>query len=53
MSDESASFYLGDKLPTKFEVVMALLNGAKQIRMQANKPKLTVLSKAIEALYNR
>lgn len=46
-------FWLGSKLPTKFEIIMVLLNGGKQVRSNANSSRMNHLGKVIENLYQR
>lgn len=46
-------FWLGNKLPTKFDIIMVLLNGRKQVRLTANNSRMNHLGKVIENLYQR
>lgn len=56
MASPSNNFvYFNDKLPTVSETIIALLNGQKQIRIEAqiNQTRVAVISKAIFEIFQR
>lgn len=54
MSENNNKFLIiSDKLPTKYDVIMAVLDGRKQRRADVVSKRIGQLALAVEAMYKR